>query len=108
LFTLEMMAAEQHHNQNDYQDSAYPDAPVAIAGPAATIAVADATAEKDDGQNISTMSSIRGVLMVSNDNSVSWASFRAQRNQFPRTMRKLRLAAGRVMAIKASAITSRE
>jgi hypothetical protein len=40
-----MMAAEQQYDQNDYQDRAYTNAPMAIAGMAAAIAVADATAE---------------------------------------------------------------
>jgi hypothetical protein len=49
--TLEMMAAEQHYDQNNDQDGAYADAPVAIASPAAAIAVANAASEKEDGQN---------------------------------------------------------
>jgi hypothetical protein len=51
IATLEMVAAEQHYDHDDYQDRAYADAAVAIASPAAAIAVTDATTEKDDGQN---------------------------------------------------------
>ena len=49
------------------KDRAYADAPVAIAGPAAATAVADAAAEKDDGQTISKIGGIECVLEVRSD-----------------------------------------